>query len=352
MRTSHALLIALLSLPLPALAEEPDFFTATPYRWREDEEDKRLLKTRLAQAMAAPAVPKNAACARVMGSLLAAFAEAAPYFHKRDENFALFRVFTDPMTTPAFPAGDYLTHMLHRAMIDGKVPEEWLKIARELKVRTKAPIDLARLAYAVDGAQLIDSVYFNLPAFVQRYNLEVALAPSIAQDGAMDRFQDKYLDRDVSWFGLTLLDIHKEAPRKVKGVEVDDKPHFIATLALVQPQTQEDAMFGRRPPEPIRLRVTLAPEQYLDLKSVAVAGKYLVRGRIFKFQRGTGKPGSPPLEIDIRDALIFEDRDWTGYRGFATAEDVAACPEVCVNDLSPFGLKQQQGVGTRDGFGH
>ncbi len=349
MKISHALLFALLALPLPALADD-DLFAATPHAWREDAEDKRLPKTRIGQALSA--APKNPACGRVVGSLLAALAEAAPYFHKRDENLPVFNVFTAPMSSDKFPAGDYLTHMLHRAMIDGKVPEGWLQVAKELKTRLKAPIDLARLAYAVDGAQLTDSIYFTLDAFVQRYAAEVELAPSIAQDSAMERFQDRYLDRDVSWFGLTLLDIHKEAPRKIKGVEVDDKPSYFATLAQVKPASQADALFGRRGPEPIRIRVKLAAEQYLDLKKAVVSGKYLVRGRIFSFKRGDGKPSSPPLEVEIRDALLFEDHDWSGYRGFASQEDVLACPELCVNDLSPLGLQQQQGIGARDGFSH
>jgi hypothetical protein len=99
----------------------------------------------------------------------------------------------------------------------------------------------------------------------------------------------------------------------------------------------------------MRLVVTLAPEQYIDLKKVVVSQKYLVRGRFYGFK--PGKPGQPPMTVDVREGLLFEDHDWTNYGGFADANDVEQC-DLAINDLSPLGLKDHQGVEDRDGFAH
>lgn len=357
---------AALLLVAPALASaqvEDEVFAKKPYVWKLDEKDQRLVNTKLMKAIATEGGLKNAACARVAGSLLAAVAEAAPYLHKKDDRFVLFKVFTDPITTEKFPADDYLVHMLHRVMYDGKAPEAWLAAAKQIKARHKAPIDLARLAYLVDEPTLIDSVDFGLPVFLDRLQAEVLLAPTVAQASALERFQDRYLDRDLAWGGLILADIHKEAPppkpKLKKGQkpppppddEEDAGPRYIATMLVPTRAPAEHPLFPTKRPEPMRVIVKLQAEQYLDLKKVVVSQSYLVHGRFQEFRAGTGKKDEPPLILEIRDGLLFEEHDFTGYGGYADANDVEKC-EIAVNDLSPLGLKDHQGVGGRDGFGH
>lgn len=351
-------LVVLLVAPPSRAEEQGELFSRKPYAWREDDHDKRLLQTKLMKAMETGF--KDTACARVAASLLAAFAEATPYFQKRDNRFTIFRVFTDPITTSKFPADEFLVHMLHRAMIDGKAPESWLKAAKELKAKHKAPIDLARLAYAVDRPVLIDSVELSIVAFLQRYQTEVRLAPTVAQEAAVDRFKDRYLDRDVAWPGLTLADIRKvDAPAPKKGKkstrreeadEASSGPAYVATLLIPQRLPPPNPVFPTKPPEPMQVVVRLAREQYLDLTKAVVSGSYLVHGRLLGFHENSSK-NAPPMVIDLRQGLLFEDRDWAGYAGFASSEDVDAC-ELAINDLSPLGLRERLGTGQRDAFDH
>ena len=355
-RTASLALAALLTLPLTARAQSPDLFAKKPHRWRTEDLDKRFLKTRIAQALQEP--PADPACARVVASLLMAFSEATPYFHKKDENYFLFQTLIAPIATEDFPAEAYLRHMVRRTMLDRKAPEAWLKTAKVLSERHKAPIDLARLAYAVDGPMLIDSVYFSLAVFLERYQAEVALAPSLAQASAQQRFRDQYLDRDLTWGGLVLADIHKEdPPKKTKSKaafddeEEEDGPSYIATLIVPVAGPVSHPIFKAPRQEPIRVRVKLLAQQYLNLTKAVVSNSYVLRGRLWDFKVGDGTPDTPPFEFEIRDGLLFEDRDWSRYSGFALPGDAEACA-FCVNDLSPLGLKQKQGVGLKDGFAH
>jgi hypothetical protein len=118
--------------------------------------------------------------------------------------------------------------MLHRVMYDGKAPEAWLEAAKALKARHKAPIDLGRLAYAVDGFVPVDSIDFGLAVFLERYKAEVLLAPTVAMESALERFEERYLDRDLAWGGLVLADIHKvdkpPPPKRKKGQKPPPPP--------------------------------------------------------------------------------------------------------------------------------
>ncbi|MGC4122401.1 MAG: hypothetical protein QM765_49045 [Myxococcales bacterium] len=365
---SALLFVSLVLTSAPARAQVDDeVFAKKPYVWKLDEKDQRLVNTKLFKAIAAENGLKNPHCARVAASLLAAFAEATPFFHKKDNRFALFKVFTDPMTTDKFPADDYLVHMLHRAMFDGKAPEAWLEAAKMLKAKYKAPIDLGKLSYAVDGPTPIDSIDFGLAVFLDRYKTEVLLSPTVALASALERFQDRYLDRDLAWGGLVLADIHKEdkppPPKLKKGQkpppppppsddeEEEQWPKYFASLLVPQFTPYQNPMFPTKQPEPMRVIVQMSAEQYLDVKKVVVSRPYLVHGRFYGFKTGDVKKDEPPMTIDIRNGLLFEEHDWTNYAGFANAEDVEAC-EIAINDLSPLGLKDHTGVGDRDAFAH
>ncbi len=345
-----ALLLGPALFATDARGEAPDLFAAKPYVFRQTEKDRRFPKTLLAKALAQ--TPSDAACARVAASFLMGLAEAAPYFHKKDDRFMLFPGLVAPLESPRFPAGDYLVHLLRRVAIDGKAPESYLSTARDLKERFKAPIDLARLAYAVDGLQPIDSMELTLGALLRRYDEEVHLAPSIAKSSALDRFQDRYLDRDVAWDGLLLADIRKTEPRRMgpKGeLRVGVQATFLVPMA---PKSPTSIPFFEAPkPDPVRIRALLAPDQYLDLKATVRSAKYVVRGRLWSFQAAAADPDLPSIDIELREAIVFEDHDWSHYPGFASKQDCAIC-EACRNDLSPLGLKERQGLGPQDGFGH
>ncbi len=338
-----------------ASAEGPELFAPKPYLFREDEQDKRFSNTRLAKALGQ--VPADAACARVAASYLMALAEAAPFFHKKDDRMVLFTGMVAPLENRQFPAGEYLLHLLRRVAIDGKAPEAWLATARQLKSRIKAPIDLARLEYAVDGLRPVDSVELTLAALVARYEEEVRLAPSLAQASALERFQDRYLDRDVVWGSLVLADIRTQGPPKLKKGESpspsdgEGRPYLQATFLVPLASGPDNPFFPAPKKAPIRIRARLASEQYLDVKAAVRTAKYVVHGRLFAFQAGSGMGGSQTFGIELREALLFDDHDWSHYAGFASAQDAASC-DACRNDLSPRGLKEPEGVGKADGFGH
>jgi hypothetical protein len=175
------------------------------------------------------------------------------------------------------------------------------------------------------------------------------------------------VDRDVAWGNLILADIHKweppppPPPKKGRGktpppppATQDDeveKPYYVATLIVPVPPPPPSPLPEPVKPSPLRISVRLDPEQYVDVRKAVVLHRYLVRGRLWGFKPGGDRPDAPTMTIELRDGLLFEDRDWSGYLGFASREDVARC-ELCVNDLSTQGLKDTQGVGARDGFAH
>ena len=82
----------------------------------------------------------------------------------------------------------------------------------------------------------------------------------------------------------------------IRLVPMSPKAYAIATLLVPQQVSFDNsAFFGpKKRPEPMRLNVTLAPEQYLDLKKVVVSQKYLVHGRFYGFKPADG-PDQPPI---------------------------------------------------------
>ena len=360
-----ALTALLLALSLPAHADEPELFAkGKPPTWADSKMDVRFSKTRIAQALEKP--PSDAACGRVVATLLAGFAEGTPYFHKRDQNFfldpQLVGWFQEQLGSSKFPALAYLQMMVRRTRIDGKAPEAWLNTAKLLKAKLGTPIDLDRLAYAVDGPQLIDSFLFSLPMLEHRYRTEILLATSIGEKSAFDRFESRYLDRDVAWNGLLLSDIRKIEPeppkkgKKKKAEEVEEEPQettYWATLLVPTQSAPMHPLFKAPPAQPMVVRVKLQPEQYVNVKRAVRSSRYMAIGRLWAIQPGDGEPSSPVLaDLELRDGLIFEDRDWSivgSLPGIANAEDVEAC-DLAVNDLSEVGLREHQSLGKKDPF--
>lgn len=362
-RSIRVLPLVLALLASPALADEPELFAkGKPPTWADSKMDERFAKTRIAQALSKP--PSDPACGRVVATMLAAFAEGAPYYHKRDQNFfldpQLVGWFQEQLGSGRFPALAYLQMMVRRTRIDGHAPEAWLATAKALKAKLGTPIDLDRLAYAVDGPQLIDSFLFTLPMLEHRYRQEIVLATSIGKESAFARFEGTYLDRDVAWNGLLLSDIKRIEPEKPKARGKKAPPpvapqetEYWATLLVPTQAPPTHPLFRAPPTQPMVIRARLQTEQYVDVKRAVRAGRYMVVGRLWEMKPGDGEPTSPLLaDIELRDALLFEDRDWSTVGqlpGIATAADIEAC-ELAVNDLSERGLREKQSLGKTDPF--
>lgn len=285
------------------------------------------------------------ACARLLAAYFVALAEAAPYFHRRDANFqldpTLVQVLAATAGADAFQAVPHFSMMVRRTLIERRLPEGWLENARSLARRTAAPIDLARLAFLADGVKPIDSFVFSLPVLIDRYKNEIALATSAAEPTALDEFRERYLDRDVAWGGLTLFDVERVDPRKpppgrkktLAPPDDDDAgaPYDVAHLALVFPTPPLAQIMNQKPPDPARVSARLRPKQYIDVKRAVRSRKFLVRGRI-------GSIREAMAGVELTDALLFQETDWTQYGGVSSPADVGACP-LSAAEMLPLGRR-------------
>jgi len=334
------LFAALVFFSVPAFAQSPAeafFGNGKPYVFTEAPLDRRFQKTRMYQELLEG--PSSDACGSVLGGLLTALAETGPALHKRDENFYLDPMLASAldlqMTLPRFPARAFLVTMVRRVMIDKRMPAAWLTRAEELKLPLLA---LAKLKYLADGVRPIDSFYLTLPAFQARYEEEVARANSSAARTALLEFRDRYFDRDVAWAGLTLMDVGVR-----KGFEVDDRDDDVARLVFdpenkSKPRDPLELLEPKKNVQPLRVTAKLSSQQYVQLSRLPKQSKVWVRGRIHDVAKGF-------THVELRDALIFEDRDWQGLP-LLPAGAVARCP-AAVNDLTGVASVQPGGFGRR-----
>lgn len=336
-----AALLALLSLP--ALAQPEVFFgDGRPPVFKEHETDRRFTRSRLNQLLVSG--PRDDACLQLTGAMLTVLAELGPSIHERDENFtvdpALLQAFQAQVATPAFPAVAYLQTMVRRVMIDRKLPAAWLETAERINPTVRI-IDTAKLRFLSDGVRPIDSLYFTLEALKARYELEVNRATTATRDTALLAFRDAYLDRDVAWGNFQLVDLGPaKRKKKKKGEEPDDATW--ATLELIVPRTSDSELQLFKPKEktkPIRVRARLAEDQYVDLHRYPKGKRVLVRGRLWEFNLDL-------TELELRDALVFEDRDWSAGATLASPEVIARCP-AAVNELQGLSPVHPGGFGQR-----
>jgi hypothetical protein len=321
-----AFVMAALLQAEPGVGNFELFNPGAPPVFKEETDDRRFEKTAFFRALSEG--PPSAPCARVLGSYFAALANAAPYFHKRDADFyvdqRLMQVLTSTAGGPMFPAPTYLTFMIRQVLIERSLPQAWFNTAKMLVARTGAPIDLARLAFIADGVHRLDSFYFSLPALIDRYKKEVALAPSAGQPTARQEFHDRYVDREVAWGGLTLIDVQRVEPEK--SPPAAEVPTFIAHLALTFPLSQRDKMMGRKAVDPLRITARLREKQYIDVTRVEVSRKFLIRGRLWSFDNLL-------QGIELNEAILFEETNWNTWNGTSSLADVASCP-LCINELA------------------
>ncbi|MBI3185829.1 MAG: hypothetical protein HYZ28_27140 [Myxococcales bacterium] len=341
MRLAAAALALLLA---PAALAQKDYFfgSGKPPLFREEETDRRLLKSKLGRALEQGTQDPN--CVQLVGALLAVLAEIGPSLHRRDENFTvdpmLLQAVQTQLTTPRFPAAAYLSTMVRRVLIDRKLPDNWLTTAGALNQKVMI-IDVGKLRFLNEGIRPIDSFMFTLPALRDRYELEVLRATRAATQDVVADFRDAYLDRDVAWGGAILLDAGLTAPQKKgQGKKPPPPPEDEAIVALLHweppmPSQNQLMFFAVKKPPPVKIIAKLAPRQFIDLSKVPRGKRMLVRGRFWEMNRAV-------TEVEIREALLFEDRDWSQGALLADPQAVAYCP-LAVNELTGLAPRQPGG---------
>ncbi len=319
------------------LAQKEDIFgKGKPPAFHEETVDKRFNKSKVAKLLSTGT--DHPACVELLGGLLVALAEIGPSLHKRDENFfldpELVNAVNQQLSTPNFPAMSYLVAMVRRVMIDGRLPDEWLETAKALNTQVKI-IDLARLKQLNDGVRLVDSAYFQIPLLKQRYYVEVVGANSAVTTDVARTFHADYVDREVAWGNAILLDAGLNVA-KGKKPKASQLTEVVAILEYVppDPRKKELDLTGKRfePPPPIRIIAKLAPKQYLDLEKVFRGQRMMVKGRFWEMNRTL-------TEVEVDNAVLFDDRDWSNGVMLGNPAEIAACP-AAVNDM--LGLSPQQ----------
>lgn len=324
----------------PALAQADVIFgSGKPPAFREEEFDRRFNKSRLNRGILKGTDDPH--CLKLFGGLLTAVAEIGPTLHKRDQDFYvdpyLLQGVNAQLSSQRFPAQLFLTAMVRRVLIDRKLPKEWLELGAKLAA-VVPQIDVGKLRYLADGLQPVDSFEFTLPMLRQRYELEVNRATTAARPGADEAFRSAYLDRDVAWSELVLTDLVPEKSRK----EGEGPPTMIAHLEWRQQAQQgelnhHDPMSMLRPTKPrvlVKVKAQLAATQYLDVTKLPKGKRLLVKGRLWGIEKGVS-------EVELREALLFEDRDWSKGVPFDPTA-AARCP-MAINDLTGVASRQPGG---------
>ncbi|QSQ16177.1 hypothetical protein [Myxococcus landrumensis] len=335
MRTAPLLALALGLLASPAIAQ-PEFFFGTGEApvFREEGVDKRFLRTRLYQALEQGTADAN--CAQVVGAFLTLLGEVGTQFHKRDENFmldpALIQALGTQLVTERFPGNSYFVSMVRRVLIDQKLRAEWLQTAESLLPYYPA-IDVDRLRFLADGVKPVDSFLLTLPVLRERYAEEVKRVNSVAVSTAEALFRDNYLDHEVAFSGMELVDVKLEKPKKkrLKKGEEPEPERMVARLTWMEPELEATAMyefkFGKpRKRERVEIVATLQDKQYADLNKLLKGNRVLVRGRFWEYKKAMST-------IELRDALIFPERDWARVGTLVEPMALASCP-LAINDLT------------------
>ncbi len=336
-------LLLVFALALPAFAQKEDLFgNGKLPTFREEPMDKKFMKSRVAKLLREGTEDRN--CKELLGGLLTALGEIAPLMHKRDENFVLDPTLQQALqvqlSTPNFPAAAYLVAMVRRVMIDRRMPDEWLETAKAINPDVKI-IDVGKLKMINEGLQLADSAYFTLPVLRNRYLVEVVGANSSVTTDVVGSFRDAYLDRDIVWPGAILLDAGLNRAKGKKKPKSTDGAELVAILEWQPPDPRktEVDLLGKFPDhvDPVRVIAKLQPKQYLDLEKLFKGQRVVVKGKFWEMNKTA-------TEVEVRDAVLFEDRDWSQGVILGNPNDIAQCA-AAVNELT--GLAPQQPGGFR-----
>ena len=325
-----------LAFALPAFAQKEVFFGlpgSKPPIFKEQDIDRRFKKSRLGKALYSGAGADDPNCLQLLGGLLTALAEAGPYFHRRDENFTLdpilLNAVNQQLSTQSFPAAAYLLAMIRRVLIDKKVPDEWLELASAINPAVHI-IDVGKLRWMNEGIKPVDSFLFSLPALRERYIEEVYSANSAVTTDVNASFRDSYVDRDVAWGGALLIDAGLNKKKKGKKFDPNAMDEIIALLQWIPPDPNDKEVNLLRKaidkPPPIKIIARLAAKQFLDLEKLPRGKRLIVKGRFWEMTRDMS-------EVEVRDVVLFEDRDWSRGVILGNPDAIAECP-MAINELT------------------
>lgn len=329
---------------LPSFAQKEEIFgSGKPPIFREETMDRRFSRSKLAKMLASGS--EEDGCVQLVGGLFVALSEVAPRLHKRDENFVLSPPLRDALqtqlSTPQFPALAYLASMVRRVMIDRRMPDEWLATAQALNKKVKL-IDVAKLQMLNEQLLLTDSIDFTIPLLKQRYQIETQVANSAVTTDVVANFRDTYLDRDVTWGEMTLVDIGVNQPagknKKKKKFKEANAEELVAILEWSPPKPKVmplNLLAG--PPAPVEvvtIYARLQAKQYTDIEKLRRGQRVLIKGRFWEMTKGM-------TELEVREGLIFEDRDWSQVL-LGRPEDVATC-SAAINELTGVAPNQPGG---------
>ncbi|MCL2179086.1 MAG: hypothetical protein FWC28_02625 [Proteobacteria bacterium] len=332
------------SLPLIALLACSSAFAQNPKtilfgdgrrpHFQEDSLDRNFQRSRLARALNEGTADEN--CKVLLGGLLTALAETAPFLHNRDENLYfepnLWAAIQTQLDTPTFPSSSYLLCMVRHVLIQKRMPEAWLKTAQTINSSYHI-IDLDKLKLLSEGLSPIDSFLLSLPMLKQRFDEEVLAVNSTSKTHALVEFKDTYLDREVTFSGLLLDDISlysSKTKKKQKQPRNTSNGELVAVFSWVLPgQTPNAPTFGfvkKQKLKTIRVQASLAPRQYINLERIPKGARLMVKGRLWSVNAAL-------TEIEIINALLFVDKEWSAATLLALPGMVDKCP-FAVNDLT------------------
>jgi hypothetical protein len=246
------------------------------------------------------------------------------------------------LSTPGFPATAYLISMVRRIMIDGRLKDEWLANAIALNKVVKI-IDIPKLKMINEQITLVDSADLTILKLRERYNVEALNANSAVTTDVVASFRDTYLDRPVAWGGATLLDIGINQPKGKKGKKKlylrASAEELVAVLSYVPPDPRMNQvnLLAQAPikVDPIIIYVKLQPKQYADVEKFHRGQRVMVKGHFWEMTKDA-------LQLEVRDGLLFDDRDWSGGVLLGRPEDVATCP-AAINELTGTAPQQPGG---------
>ena len=159
-------------------------------------------------------------------------------------------------------------------------------------------------------------------------------------------FRDNYLDHELAFSGLELVDVKLEKPKKkkLKKGEEPEPERMVARLIWTEPEPAPTAtyefQFGKpRKRERVEVVAILQDKQYVDLNKLLKGNTVLVRGRFWEYKKGLSS-------IELRDALLFQERDWARIGGLVESMALASCP-LAVNDLTGIAPAQPGAFGSK-----
>ena len=109
--------------------------------------------------------------------------------------------------------------------------------------------------------------------------------------------------------------------------ELKQPTAWVRLVWYPDPNANQRNISGKPTRRPVvNITARLAPQQYLDLSRIPKGTRLMVRGRFWGFKKAL-------QDVELRDALIFQDRDWTQGATLVDPNAVARCP-LAVNDLT------------------